>query len=406
MYNNKLHNTIIFVIVAVFYSYILSYAYNYSGFLVLTLGIALFLALIYQKSLNYIAGLPLYRWILFYLVVNLIWMILPHSHATPQNISDIAIAVVYIFSLTTLFYFDDNRLTIVRTTILVITLIGVFNHIYEFFNPEIFFSFDSKTKVVGRSSGLYGNSNGAAEVLILGMILSYGIVPQKFKALFLITVLLGIIPTFSRSGIVSWFLVVFILTATKVINKKIATTIALVVLFSVVIALPILISFIGFSLEEEAENILSRLDFFSSKSNTISDGSAQDRFLVARAAFDYFSDSPFFGAGHSFTYHWEYTISTHNIYLSLMAEYGLLGIFIYPLLVLSIIWKAQGEARQTGIAFATFLLVIGFVTHNVLEGFHTLLAIAAMSSWIYKSRTYSEELYLTKADLITMERKV
>lgn len=386
MYNNKFHKIIIFFIVAVYYSYILSYAYNYLGFMVMSLGLTMGLALIYEKSLTYFIELPLYRWILFYLVINLIWILLPNSYATPDNVSDIAISIVYIFTLATLFYFDDNRLSTARNAILFVTLLATFNHIYEFFNPEAFYSFDSKTKIIGRSTGFYPNSNGAGEALILGMILSYGVVPKKFKAVFLFTVLLGLIPTFSRSAIASWFVVVAIMTMTKAINKKTATTIGITLGITIAIVLPILIAFISFSLGEDAEAILARLDFFTSNTHSLSDGSASDRFIVMQAGFNYFAENPFFGAGHSATHHWEFDFSTHNIFLMNLAEYGLLGLFIYPLLILSILWKAEGEAKRTGVAFAVFLLFIGFASHNVLDGFHMLLAMAAMASWAYKSR--------------------
>lgn len=388
---NKLHNLIIFIFIAVNFSYILSYAYNNMAFLILLYATSITLVLLHQQSFKYITTLPLIRWIVFFLTINLIWIILPHSMASEKSVGDLFITLMYLFSLTLLLYFDDNRLTTARTAILFITIISIFNHIIELFIPELFYSLDSITKIIGRSSGFYGNSTGAGEAIILGMILSYGLVPQKFKAFFLLFALLGVIPTFSRAAIAFWFIVVFVLVMTKAIRKKEALMLGSIILLLTAIALPILITFLDTSLGEEAENILTRLDFFSSK-QTISDGSAQYRLTVAKAAFQHFSDSPFFGAGFSFTSHWEYEISTHNLYLEQMAEFGLIGIFIYPFLITSIIWQASGEAKKTGIAFATFLVLIGFTSHNILDGFHTLLAIAVMASWAYKSKV-SETTY-------------
>jgi hypothetical protein len=382
--NNKLFIAIIMIVIGTYYSYILAYAFSYMAFMIITLGVISSMVLLSNQSLtNYVLKLPLSHWVFFYFVVNLIWLILPHSYATAKNINDIMIPIIYVSMIIVLLYFDDDQLTTARKTILFVTLLACANNLYELFNPDAFYT--GEKKITGRSSGLYGNANGASEAIILGMILAYGMVPKHLKVFYLLFILVGIVPTFSRSGIASWFIIVFILFATKIVSKKVALTIGATVFISALIILPILINFLGLSLGENAENVLSRLDFFSSKSS-VSDGSAQSRFLVAKVAFNYFADNPFLGAGHSFTFHWEHDISTHNMYLLLMAEFGLLGVIIYPLLLLSIIWKSTSEARNTGLAFTAFLFIIGFTSHNILEGFHTLLAIAVMASWSYKTR--------------------
>ena len=386
MRDNKLHKGIIFLFIAVNFSYILTFAYQNMEFLILNFVTTIILVLLYQKSFKYIGEMPLMRWVAFYSVLNLLWIILPNSYASSLNVSNFFIEVMYLSTIAILLYFDDKHLTVARTAILFVTTISIFNHILELFIPSIFYAEDALTKIVGRSSGFYGNSTGAGEAIILGMILSYGLVPQKLKVFFLLFALLGVIPTFSRAAIAAWFIVVFILAITQAIKKKEALTLGTIVFVLVAVALPILLTFLDVFLGDYAENILTRLDFFSSKT-TISDGSSQSRFIVAEAAFSYFTDSPLLGAGHSFTEHWEHSISTHNLYLLHMVSFGLIGFFIYPLLIISIIWKAEGEAKKTGMAFATFLLLIGFTSHNILNGFHTLLAIAVMGSWAYKSRT-------------------
>jgi len=389
MYNNKIHKVIIFLFIAVNYSYILTYAFHNMEFLILSFVVTFILILIYQKSFGYIIQLPLSRWIAFYFVINLIWIVLPHAYTSATDVSDLFVTQAYLFTLAALMFFDDNNLTTARKAILVITLIAIFNNILEFFVPSAFRSDNSLIKIVGRSAGFYGNSNGAGEALILGMILSYGMVPKNLKVFFLLFALAGVIPTFSRTSISQWFIVVFILIMTKAIHKKVAVTIGSIVFVLVAIVLPIFINYLDIFLGDYAENILGRLDFFSS-SHTISDSSAQSRLAVAKAAFGYFMDNPLLGAGHSFTYHWEHNISTHNIYLLQMAEYGILGIFIYPLLLLSIIWKAQGEARITGLALIASLFIIGMTSSNVLFGFHTLLIMAVMASWSHKSRLQAD----------------
>ena len=384
--NNKLHKSIIFLFIAVNFSYILTYVYHNMEFLILNTVTTISLVLLHQKSFNYIVRLPLSRWIAFYTVVHLIWILLPHSYATLDDISDRFISITYLFTLATLMYFDDDNLSTARKAILLITLISIFNHILELFIPDAFYADDAIKKIFGRSSGFYGNATGAGEAIILGMILSYGLVPKHLKVIFLLFALLGVIPTFSRAAIASWFIVVFILIVTKAIRKKEAVFIGIIIFTLVFVALPIFIHFLSSFFGDNAENILSRLGFFSGNSS-VTDASAQSRFSVAKAGFNYFADNPLLGAGLSFTYHWEFDISTHNLYLFHMAEFGIIGLFIYPLLLITILWKAEGEAKRTGIGFSTFLLIIGFTSHNILDGFHTLLAIAVMAGWVYKSRT-------------------
>ncbi len=386
---SKLHEIIIFIFIAVNFSYILTYAFHNMEFLILNTVVTFTLVLTYQRSFSYISQLPLSGWLLFYTVIHLIWILLPHSYATAQDVGNRFISIMYLFTLASLLYFDDENLTTARKAILLVTLISIFNHIYELFVPDAFYALDSIKKIVGRSSGFYGNSTGAGEAIILGMILSYGLVPNRLKVPFLLFALLGVIPTFSRAAIAAWFIVVFILVVTQAIKKKEAVTIGGIVFLLVAVALPIFITFLDVFLGEEAANILGRLDFFSSK-HSVSDASAQSRVSIAKAGFNAFADNPLLGGGLALTYHWAHDISTHNIYLFHMAEFGIIGIFIYPLLLITLLLKSRGEARKTGIAFVAFLFIIGFTSHNVLDGFHTLLAIAVMASWAYKSRARAD----------------
>lgn len=399
---NKFHEVVIFIFIAVNFSYILTYAFHNMEFLILNTVVTFTLVLVYQRSFSYIIQLPLSRWLLFYTVVHLIWILLPHSYATPADVGGRFISTMYLFTLASLLYFDDENLSTARKAILLVTLISISNHIYELFVPDAFYSLDSIKKIVGRSSGFYGNSTGAGEAIILGMILSYGLVPSPLKVPFLLFALLGVIPTFSRAAIASWFIVVFILVLTQAIKKKEAITIGSIIFLLVAVALPIFITFLDVFLGEEAANVLGRLDFFSSK-HSVSDASAQSRVTIAKSGFEAFANNPLLGGGFALTYHWAHEISTHNMYLFHMAEFGIIGLFLYPLLLISLLPKATGEAKKTGLAFVTFLFIIGFTSHNVLDGFHTLLAIAVMASWAYKSRASTNHIHANIKNTVSLK---
>ncbi|MEE9327311.1 MAG: O-antigen ligase family protein [Cocleimonas sp.] len=289
--------------------------------------------------------------------------------------------------MTLLISFDDNKLTITRKAILTVTIFTIAGNIAEFFIPDLFSSLDSGYNITGRSAGLYLNANTSGEAIILGMILSYSMLDKKYRTFFLVASLLGVISTFSRTAIASWFVVVAILSYGKVIDKKnIAMVLGSLVLVGIFIV-PFVIHYIETNLEAgTVTNLMTRLNFFSSKSQGL-DGSQQQRLEVARAALENFANNPLIGAGIAHTSHWEFPISTHNIYLKLMAEYGIIGVFLYPLLILSTVWKAKNEAVAIARAFSIYLLIIGFTTHNSLDEHHLLIAFAVMANLTYHSKT-------------------
>ncbi len=384
----------IFSIVAAFYSAIFSYlgiivnpAFAPLIFIILSIGITLILAFKIPNSLGKLGATPIYRWILFYLIIAFIWVLLPNAQATQREVRLIVLSLIFLFIMTLLISFDDNKLTITRKAILTVTIFTIAGNIAEFFIPDLFSSLDSGYNITGRSAGLYLNANTSGEAIILGMILSYSMLDKKYRTFFLVASLLGVISTFSRTAIASWFVVVAILSYGKVIDKKnIAMVLGSLVLVGIFIV-PFVIHYIETNLEAgTVTNLMTRLNFFSSKSQGL-DGSQQQRLEVARAALENFANNPLIGAGIAHTSHWEFPISTHNIYLKLMAEYGIIGVFLYPLLILSTVWKAKNEAVAIARAFSIYLLIIGFTTHNSLDEHHLLIAFAVMANLTYHSKT-------------------
>jgi len=387
-----LNKTIIFSIVAAFYSYIFTYlgltvseVFAPLMFIVLSIGLTTFMVLRRVSSLGTITKVPIYRWMFFYLIVVFIWVLLPNAQATQEDVRLIVLSVIFMFIISLLTSFDDDKLTVARKAILAITILATFNNITEFFNPIAFYAIDSPYNIFGRSAGFYVNANIAGEAIIVGLILSFSIVSNKFKTIFLIASLLGVVASFSRTAIASWFVVVTILSYGKVIDKKNLLLILFSLVFIVSVVLPFIVNFVGNSDSGAVDNLLTRLDFFSTKKTGL-DSSQLSRLAVANAALGYFADSPLIGAGIGHTTHWEFPISTHNIYLKLMDEFGIIGIFIYPFLILSAIWRAKGETKVVARAFAVYTFIIGFTTHNSLDEYHLLIAFSIMANLSYRSR--------------------
>ena len=104
-----------------------------------------------------------------------------------------------------------------------------------------------------------------------------------------------------------------------------------------------------------------------------------------------FLDNPLFGNGIGSTDLWAELVSTHNMYLYLMADYGILGIILYPLLVLVTVWHSHKEVRSIALAFASFALMWGFFSHNIMSEYYSLIAFALMASMSYQSRIDEKE---------------
>jgi len=395
---DKLKKVTIFITIFAFYSYVFSYlvvtghkAMAPLNFIIVSIILTTGLVLMCHKSISFLK-LPIYRWMLFYFIVVLVWLVLPNARAIEDDVKAMLLSMVFLFTVTTLMYFDDDKLTMSRRAILFVTLMAIFNNVYEFFNPLAFYSLESGFNILGRSAGFYINANKAGEAILLGLIFSYSIVPNKLKGIFLIATFAGVLVTFSRAGISSWFIIVTILSLEKVIDKKNIFLVAALLGVGLFVAVPFLIGYIQSDLDTVASNLLNRLDFFSSTEHTL-DPSEIERIAVAVSAFNTFADHPLLGGGIALTYHWDFDVSTHNIYLKLMAEYGILGFFIYPLLVLSSVWHIRGPERKIANAFVVYLLLVGFTTHNILDAYHFLIAFGLMANLSYKNRRVVRNYY-------------
>lgn len=393
---NNINKIIICVIVFMFYSHIFSYLavtghslFVPVNFIALTIVIVSIMLMYSPKSIGFLKN-PIYIWLLFYCIVLLIWLVLPNAQATEKDIRGLLLSIIFLFLMTTLMYFDDHRLSATRKAILFVTLLAIANNIYEFFNPLAFYKLDSGYNILGRSAGFYINSNKSGEAIIFGLIFSYRFVPEKLKSLFLIVTLVGILVTFSRTGIALWFIVVFILAKERMINAKSLFLLLSLLVVGIIFALPFLINYIETDFATVASNLLNRLDFFSTSIHTV-DYSERERIVVAMGALEIFTEHPLLGGGISLTQHWHYHASTHNIYLKLMAELGVVGLLIYPLLIWSSVWRVRGTAKKFAKAFIVYVLAIGFTTHNILDSYHILIAFALMANLSYKSRQVRDD---------------
>jgi hypothetical protein len=261
-----------------------------------------------------------------------------------------------------------------RWAIFLAVLITVFNSIYEFFNPAAFNALGNG----GRVTGFYLNPNSNGCALILGMIFSVSILQPIYRLPFVYLVGIGVFLTFSRGAILGWLITVIIFTVAGVLhfNK---------ILYWILGIGTFIISLGSQWWQELLQNLdlnansLERIAWFQNISTSDSEDSADSRLEVAQLAWQMFMKHPFLGNGIGSTLTWNVEISTHNIYLYYMADHGIIGVLILPVLVYGAIRHARGETKYIGLAFAVFILLWGLFSHNVLEERYILILFSLMA---------------------------
>jgi O-antigen ligase len=133
------------------------------------------------------------------------------------------------------------------------------------------------------------------------------------------------------------------------------------------------------------ENVLNRIAWL--KNPFFSDSAYRERLDVGEHTWQMFLDSPLLGNGTGASKEWNpWGISSHNMFLNFMADHGILGFFILPLLLLAVTWRAAGESRHMAIIFSVFILLWSLVSHNVLEERYILLSFGLITVMATKSR--------------------
>lgn len=268
-----------------------------------------------------------------------------------------------------------------RRAVLIAVLWAVVNNIYNLFNPLI----SGPLGTAGRSGGFYGDPNMSGAALILGMIFSVGLLQPKYRVPFLSVVAIGVLLTFSRGAILGWLIVVMIFFIARMIPHP--------RLFYWVVGLGMIVlgleplwenslylgglndfNLLNQNAPEGIEKHLSRLHLEDEE------GSSESRLYVARLAWQQFVEHPLLGNGIGAAQELGVEVSTHNMYLLFITEHGILGIFIFPLLVYLVIQRACGETKHIGFCFAAFILTWGLFSHNILEQRFILIIFSLMAA--------------------------
>jgi O-Antigen ligase len=248
--------------------------------------------------------------------------------------------------------------------------------IYDFLNPGALYSYDLPTAVPGRGAGPFVNPNRAGEALIITALLSACLLRGWHLLSLLLLCGTAVMLTFSRGGMMAWFLLFsFAVYTRKVPRYSLGVVAILIPAILAVVSGYVLSS--GALADNYTANIFARLDFFGDFS--LSDDSARERADVLRGGIETFTKYPFFGAGAGHTFFWEYIASTHNEAVKLCAEYGVFGLAFWIWLAVILARGNYLGDKSAQLCFVPLFMFFSMFSHNLLDSMHTLLTFALVS---------------------------
>lgn len=276
--------------------------------------------------------------------------------------------------------FTTSSKVYLRTMVVLMVLLPC-AVLLDFAQPGLFYPPDIEGVVAGRAAAMFVNPTMAGEVLLHVFVIGCAAIGMKYRGpLFLLTGA-GVLTTFSRSSIIGWAFLLLLLSFRRTLPRS-----------QVVIVVVAIVVFVLFSgnfdeylrmheqVEGASNNILSRLDFFSSYN--FDDDSSEERAAVGKAGWEMFLSNPIFGAGAGATHFWSHRGGTHNQLLLFAAEYGVFGIGLW-LWMLLILWRGKFfEDRGLQLAIVFLFAFMSMFTHLMIDAetyWLTTFALASVS---------------------------
>lgn len=332
------------------------------GFQIATYGVCGLILALDRSNAARLAQKPLFKWT-FAVLTLFTWGMLVRTCYAPPGIDGydflrtFGLQVHAIgFMLACVVIFDHpNVLALAKTWIVLATLLGVALNCYELFHPGTFSS------TYGRAAGLYADSNCSGMALVLGCLVSLTAIRPRWREMFLMLTGIGVIVTFSREAMLAFAIV----TAGALLGRALSAHRLIVgcVLACALVSTVELGNSIRGSASWSAAN-LERLSFATG------DASAEDRLQLGRRVLEEFEAAPLFGHGFGTDEYWG-DIQSHDFFLNMLANYGILGVFIIPTLVLSVRRKSW-DSNVFGLVF----FIWSFLLHLVLLLPFSLIIIA------------------------------
>ena len=228
-----------------------------------------------------------------------------------------------------------------------------------------------------RAQGTYLNANIAAEAVLLLGLLNIRRFKGTLGIVLFFTIGIGVILTFSRSGLVGLILLYgYMFFRGHMPKISILAPVLLIFSFSTLLiyAEDVLLT-LGY--DSSVANVMSRLSFLDTavdSEQTLEDGSSESREQVAKDAFADVLSRPI--SGHVFDAEEKYGMNPHNEPIFLWYTFGITGIFAWFCMIAMLI----RAGLRSGIGWlnpapAVFIWFSMF-SHNLLDFRYWIIAIA------------------------------
>ena len=216
---------------------------------------------------------------------------------------------------------------------------------------------DALERTPGRPAGLYFNPNNAALAIALAVAVVVEDIPRFWRLPLLLVGALGVSATFSRGAMIC----LLCTYAWLVWRRQLGTwSFALTSLAGFVL----FVYAIGYVQSHDllTQNTAARLALASDDSGRVE---------LAMKALNVFLDHPLLGNGLATTATWDVDSMAHNLFLTLAADHGVLGMLAFPALAIALIMSRRGS-----VSFALVLMLAGLFSHDLLKDRYILLLIA------------------------------
>ena len=305
-------------------------------------------------------------WLIFYFLTSCIWM-LGNKNSTSAGEGLTMTLTTIIISLSAIFSFKyisiDDKLWnfALWTTIMTATLCIA----WEVSTPNANPFYIPGESIPGRPAGLFINANIAAQMLLMSLLCLIQRGKKYQSAIGFLIAGIGIFLTLSRGGIACLILILFMASIQNLIPRFI-TIIAAIAGFTIFSFGFVAADFINATINSDQKLTMDRLLIIFGQ-NSIFEYSDQSRNDLIQFSIDSFMDSPFFGNGLGYTQNWLPGQGTHNMILKHIVEYGLIGLFIFPLFLLASMYSNKNRPDKW--IYSSFIVVIlwSIFSHNLLE---------------------------------------
>jgi len=318
---------------------------------------------------------PVIGWCFLYMLVTILWFIPSTQTEIPwQEVRWRTLTVISLVMFLSLLASPDTNREVTSLMVPAV-LLGVGLNIYELFVPLSF------SQIIGRPAGFYMNPTTSALALVGGMIVGSTALPRCYRGIFVLLVGVGVVVTFSRGGLIAWCIAASGLLFLK--ELKPWDLIGGIVFASAAYAVVLFTQWeelVG-SLDRTGvinDNVIERVLWVTDPAG-VQDHSSWARAYVAQRLWDRWSESPFLGSGTGSAFG-AFEIPPHNQFLVFMVDHGIIGCFIFPLLILSVIYRRDVQYSSLAILFGCMQVIAGLTSHTLLGEPQTLLLFALIAT--------------------------